>query len=205
MKNLIQLLSFCLLIILSGCEKEVIPEPNVDSTVVNSPALYVMGDFDGVSKSIVIDGSSYFGDSYFYDSPQDTIGYWAFDIHNSDSLFIPEFGFQILNHEQSTTFNYSDLVESTDSSFIEFANGFAPFPNQYSEIVIIYSPTQADLYFSDLSPINSPLNVLEAKDTIVGNEQFRILELSGDIVLTHFNSLDQISIDNFHARIAFSL
>ena len=212
MKNLTPLFSLFAILFLSSCEKETIPKPIENQIIKNSnnpsPALYITGNFNGVDENKIIDGISYRAESDSYLNPQNTYGSWRFILFKTDSSYFPELTFEISNHEESTTLNYSDLVETTNNSLLSFWNVFnSAF--QPKSISVIYAPNPNtpnpnEIYFSHGTPPNNTLNVLSTVDTIVNGEQFRLIELSGNI---NFNSSsgNQISITDLHARIAFSL
>ena len=205
MKAIIQYISLGLVLTLvTSCNKVDIPEPNENVEVTVSHALFVNGVFDGVETSIIVDGETFAGYSYLYESG--SLGEWCFDIYNpnNDTTGIPHLSFRILNHEQSATADYQDLVLSTSSPTIDFVDAGLPYETQYDRIVLLYFPNEQDFYASDLSN-NTALDVIEAKDTLVGDVQYRLLEVTGSINLTNVSTLDEISIDNFHARLAFGL
>lgn len=207
MKVIFQCLSLGLLLtLMTACHKEEIPDPTDNENVPVSHSLFVSGTFDGTQETKTIDGVNYSAESYMISSPG-PIGEWSADIYNlnGSSIGIPELSFHIVNHEQSSTFDYQDLVQSTSSSTIEFVDDMAPLETQYGRLSVFYFPNENDFYASDMALGNTPLTVLEAKDTIVDGEQYRILEVTGSINLTDVNTLNDITIDNLHARLAFGL
>jgi hypothetical protein len=205
MKNLFHLFALCLLIVLSSCQKEVIPEPNEEPVVLNGPSLFITGNFNGINETWTIDGSEYNAESSFHVDPQDSVGFWYFDVLQNDTSFFPKFIFEIINHEQSLEVDFLDLVASTNSPSLNYLDGLTSYALQPSHFSVVYSPTPNDHYGSFIPVNTGSLNILSATDTIVDNKQFRLIEVSGDFMMTSFDNQSDILIDNFHARLAFSL
>lgn len=193
-----------LFLIIVSCKKEQIPEPDVNPVPSSVMPLFISGVFDGTDELREIDGVNYIADSYaFHTEPNDEVT-WYFDLHNEDALGLAEISIGITNHCFCPVFSFADLQYTTDTTSLSFWNLYDPDPFQQNRVMVEYMDDNGTCY-SSIIDTNTPMSVLSSMDTIVNNEQFRILELSGSFMLTDLNGTSTINVDDFNARIALSL
>lgn len=209
MKAIVLTYSTLLFMALSACTKVELPKPDEEPPVMTDEngMLFIGGQFDNLDILKYVDGENYMASTFYHENLSANVPIWTFDMIGKDSLLSPrEFRVQICNHNTViNTPEYSDLIFTTDSTHLQFYDYFSPDPLQYKKIIIEYYASNGNFYSSGLFN-NPPIEITSARDTVVDNQTFRILELEGNFTLLNIiNNLDIITVNNFKSRVAFSL
>jgi len=209
MKALIQTLFVVAFFSLVSCEKAEIPVPGDPPVTELPPPFYISGNFNGTQLTKVIDGDVFKAVTYVGPAtspvPQEDISVYTFELYNVEvSEVFPEITFSLYNHDFGENVTYDDLIESTAVNSLPLLNIIEPSFELLNHLIIDYIP-EGSQYFSSFFSLNTPLTITESRDTTFNGISYRILGLEGNISLGQDPNEPEFLINDFEARIVFSL
>jgi hypothetical protein len=198
--NRILILTLGLIGLLFGsCQKDDIPTPDTTPNV-SGEVLFITG-LNG--DSIVVDGISYSSASGVFGG-QPNLYTWSYAV--GDELTGDTIAqINMIDTLTNAAPNINTVIEATSGNSLELMD--LPSNGIHKKFYVSYWASTNDHYCTWCVTTSNPtieLDIIDTKDTIIDNVSYRIVEFSGPILLESSVTFDQLVLNDFHARIAFS-